>query len=830
VKNKIIPFSLALLLALLLGTGSAVAATTEIISVSSSGQPGPTSHQHAWTLSDISNDGRYVVFTSDARLTPDDVDPPRQPEDTYLRDRVAGTTVLLSSSDFNGARSYTTDSPAISGNGDYIALRATAFPALGVDGHIGDLLLIHRPSGTMEVAVQGVYSSSFAVDNQGNIYYLDEPDSTYYSPMRQIHKYDRLAHTSSLIYSSPGKINNWHPISVDDAGTSLSFDEDLSLQQSSSTAAYLLDIASGNRTLLSRTSSGTPATGVNGFNGYTRISSNGQFVIFYSRSADLEPAPYPMANWNLFVYDVAQDRLERLTFHHPQQGEFYPSEHLYNRGSVDISDNGRIIAVVLTDNSYSSGQYAAVLDRDSGNVEFLPDGVALPNMLFPIMTPDGRYIVSTGITPLAGGVHTLLYDLKDGELEFVVDAGSDQQLEQQTPYGAYASLTASLSGDSCADEEYRWSWAEGEAIGTNPILYLPSGTTSVTLDWSGCGGTASDTVEVTISDSTPPVLDPASLNGSLGNAGWYLSDVMAQLFASDSGSGVATIYAFLDNVETSISGGSGSIAITGDAIHSLSFYAVDQKGNTSGTTTMSIKIDTTAPTISGTALSQPNQYGWYNSAMEVEFAASDALSGLADHSPNQILTSEGANQSLTGSAVDLAGNRADFTLGDLNLDTSAPQISISGISDGATYNLGLVPTANFNLSDTLSGVATNGAELNGTPDIFGCGNFSYSVTATDQAGNSSSLTASYSVEATPEGAIELIDNLFTDGSLSGQTAGTVQASLERALEGYVGNPTLGDNMMDSFKNQVEAALNSGKVDAATAELLLDAASYILLNN
>lgn len=829
-KNKIISFSLALLLALLLGTGSAVAATTEIISVSSSGQPGPTSDRHAWTISDISNDGRYVVFTSNAKLTPDDVDPPYYPEDTYLRDRVAGTTVLLSSSDFNGARSYTTDSPAISGNGDYIALHATAFPAPGVDSRIGDLLLIHLPSGSMEVAAQGVYDFSFDVDNQGNLYYLDEPaDSNNYS-MRQIHKYDRLTHSSSLIYSSPGKIYIAQPISVNDAGTSLSFTEDHDLQSWDS-AAYLLDIASGNRTLLSRTSSGTPASDVNGFNGFTRISSNGQFVIFHSRSADLEPAPYPMGNWNLFVYDVAQDRVERLAFHHPQQGEFYPTDHGYNLGSVDISDNGRIIAVVLTDSSISWGQHAAVLDRDSGNVEFLPDGIALPNMLFPVMTPDGRYIVSTGITPLAGGVHTLLYDLKDGELEFVVDAGSDQQLEQQTPYGAYASLTASLSGDSCADEqEYHWSWAEGEAIGTNPTLFLPAGTTSVTLNWSGCGGTASDTVEVTVSDSTPPVLDPASLNGSLGNAGWYLSDVMAQLFASDSGSGVATIYAFLDNVETSISGGAGSIAITGDAIHTLSFYAVDQKGNTSGTTTMSIKIDTTAPTISGAALSQPNQYGWYNSAIEVEFAASDALSGLADHSPNQNLTSEGANQSLTGSAVDLAGNRADFTLGGLNLDTSAPQISISGISDGATYNLGLVPAANFSVSDTLSGVATNGAELNGTPDIFGCGNFSYRVNATDQAGNSSILTASYSVEATPEGAIVLIDSLLTDGSLSGQTAGTVQASLERALEGYIGNPTLGDNMMDSFKNQVEAALNSGKIDAAIAELLLDAASYILINN
>src|SRR5215470_19432428 len=86
--------------------------------------------------------------------------------------------------------------------------------------------------------------------------------------------------------------------------------------------------------------------------------------------------------------------------------------------------------------------------------------------------------------------------------------------------------------------------------------------------------------------------------------------------------------------------------------------------------TLTIKLDKTPPTIVGSRSPAPNVNGWNNSPVTVSFACSDNLSGLAPGSPpaNTVLSSEGADQQVTGACQDLAGNMATATVTGINID------------------------------------------------------------------------------------------------------------------------------------------------------------------
>lgn len=562
------------------------------------------------------------------------------------------------------------------------------------------------------------------------------------------------------------------------------------------------------------------------------ISANGKYALLLSEST------YHPFLTNVYVYDVSNNTLTYANFTHHNEPmyafTFYPGTY-----QAEISDDGRYVtAGMLRNANLTTLALIGLLDRQTGSTRYFPD-TTNPHSPDTVgvaggMTPDGRYLSVwfTSYTQQSPTFIAARFDMQDVQL-FSTDAGLDQAIEQETPYGAYTTLTGLLSAGACSDEQtYRWSWSEGETIGTNPTIFLPPGITTVTLDWAGCGGTASDTVNVTVVDSTPPSLTVTGITGTAGNAGWYRSNVSVELAAADNGSGVAAIYAYTANgVETMVTGTSATVPVSGDGSHTLTSWAVDNDENRSTPPIVTtIQIDSIAPAITGAALAQPNANGWYNADMTVHFSATDTLSGIASVTPDTTLSTEGAGQSVTGTAFDVAGNRTDYSVNGINLDRTPPLITITGVASGEIYNLGLVPQATFTASDSLSGMAGNTGVITGTPDAFGCGTFTFTVTATDKAGNIATYSVSYEVKATPEGTSALIDALVNMGLLPSQTAETLQATLVKALSGYNSNPVLGDNMMNTFQNQINAALNSGKINATTAALLNNAANYIMVKN
>jgi hypothetical protein len=130
-----------------------------------------------------------------------------------------------------------------------------------------------------------------------------------------------------------------------------------------------------------------------------------------------------------------------------------------------------------------------------------------------------------------------------------------------------------------------------------------------------------------------------------------------------------------------------------------------------------LNSDTTPPTITAVRDIAPNANGWNNSAVEVTFTCSDD-SGIASCTLPITLT-EGAGQSVTGTAVDTAGNGVSVTEGVINIDLTAPVITASA-SPGPNSNgwNNSAVTVSYTASDALSGVDA-GASTDVTYDFSG---------------------------------------------------------------------------------------------------------------
>lgn len=136
---------------------------------------------------------------------------------------------------------------------------------------------------------------------------------------------------------------------------------------------------------------------------------------------------------------------------------------------------------------------------------------------------------------------------------------------------------------------------------------------------------------------------------------------------------------------------------------SASGTAVDMAGNSASTTVSDINIDLTDPTITGNRAPVANSHGWNNQDVTVRFDCSDALSGIASCTPDAVLANEGEDQSVTGSAMDLAGNAATTTVSGINIDLTAPTVNITGLSPNPARVSELAELVAM-LSDQLSGI------------------------------------------------------------------------------------------------------------------------------
>lgn len=169
-----------------------------------------------------------------------------------------------------------------------------------------------------------------------------------------------------------------------------------------------------------------------------------------------------------------------------------------------------------------------------------------------------------------------------------------------------------------------------------------------------------------------------------------------------------------------------------------------------------IGVDNTPPTIAATVSPVPNAAGWHNSDVGGSFSCADTVSGVASCPAPVTVSTEGANQLISGTATDHAGNTATVSL-TVNIDKTAPTVIISSPANGTTVSASPV-TVTGTITETLSGVGNIGC--NGNPATLAGATFTCSVPltegantiivdATDAAGNAGSSTISVNYVASP---------------------------------------------------------------------------------
>ena len=218
---------------------------------------------------------------------------------------------------------------------------------------------------------------------------------------------------------------------------------------------------------------------------------------------------------------------------------------------------------------------------------------------------------------------------------------------------------------------------------------------NVAQDAAGNGNEAAGQFSRT-SDRTEPSIS-VDRSPAANTFGWNNTDVTASYSASDALSGL-----------DAGSPATGTFTFNAEgAGQSHTFTVTDKAGNTAEGTISNVNIDKTAPTVSAIAAPAANTNGWNNTNLTVTFAGTDALSGLDSCQDPTVLSTEGANQSASGSCTDKAGNSAPAaTASGINIDKTAPEISASRLPAANDFGWNNTDvTASYTASDALSGIA-----------------------------------------------------------------------------------------------------------------------------
>jgi hypothetical protein len=177
--------------------------------------------------------------------------------------------------------------------------------------------------------------------------------------------------------------------------------------------------------------------------------------------------------------------------------------------------------------------------------------------------------------------------------------------------------------------------------------------------------------------------------------------------------------------------------------------------------TVTIQIDKTPPAVSGfTADRPPDQDGWWNHPVALQFTATDALSGVAGCDVVNYAGPDGATASVAGSCRDVAGNSALGAF-PIKYDATAPAIAaLPSQTDVGHNTLNWTTSTDAVETRILRSPGTGAAALSqvyaGTDhtfsdgDVVGGRTYTYTLNAADAAGNVATAVVEVTAKPAPQ--------------------------------------------------------------------------------
>jgi hypothetical protein len=243
------------------------------------------------------------------------------------------------------------------------------------------------------------------------------------------------------------------------------------------------------------------------------------------------------------------------------------------------------------------------------------------------------------------------------------------------------------------------------------------------------------------------------------------------------------------------------------------WIAKDLKGNVSDVRTATFAIDDQAPTTTA-SFSPPEQGGYYRNPTITLTAVDNGDAGIdkteysLDGGPTTLyagpfqVTGDG-DHTLTFASTDKAGNAEAPVTVTFKVDGTAPAISIVKPVDGASYLLGSTQRAEYSCSDALSGLASCvGSVPNGSKFFTGSvGYKTFTVNASDNAGNTSSDSVQYNVHWPFTGFLKPVENDRVNVVKAGSTV-----PIKFKLGGFRGWDVIADGYPQSMKVSCSAGV------------------------
>jgi hypothetical protein len=376
---------------------------------------------------------------------------------------------------------------------------------------------------------------------------------------------------------------------------------------------------------------------------------------------------------------------------------------------------------------YGSGPYSVRVDRSRGES-------ATVAVFGGEITPGGTTTVPIELTPNGPPA---------------ADAGPDQVL----PAGAECTTAAGLDGTGSSDPDgdalsYAWTGPMGTLEGPNPTAVLPAGTHTLTLTvHDGKGQTSSDTVVITVEDTTPPALTvPAP--GAAEQTSLAGTPVALPPATATDNCGVPTVTSDAPDVFPL-----GATTVT--------FTATDAFGNTSTGTTIVTIVDTTPPVIANVPV--PVTVEQATAAGTSVTLALPTASDICDSAP--VLTTDHPTPAVfplgttivTFTATDASGNVASARTKVTVVDTTRPvltnvpaPVTVEQTSHRGTPVRLRLPTAT-DICDAAPNVRSD------APAVFPLGTTKVTFTATDDSGNRARATTTVTVVDTTAPVVNKVE-------------------------------------------------------------------------
>jgi hypothetical protein len=266
----------------------------------------------------------------------------------------------------------------------------------------------------------------------------------------------------------------------------------------------------------------------------------------------------------------------------------------------------------------------------------------------------------------------------------------------------------------------------------------------------------------------------AKVTGTLGLNGWNTTAVVINLTSTDVTSGVAGIM-------YRINGGGWSqyvsdIVLSTDGVYTVEYYAADNAGNLEATTTLSFKVDQTAPVTRPSVQGMSGLAGWNTSAVTLTLTPSDAQSGVSstcyrlvadgpfiEYTAPLVFSTDGIHV-IEFYSIDMAGNVEATGSITIKVDTTSPNLALTGPVEESYHNVSLVRVSWMG-NDAESGLYSYYLQLD-TNEWFTLsalidrfifdlddGHHTVKVKAMDVAGKSVTRVVNFTVDTVPPEAV-----------------------------------------------------------------------------